>query len=71
MVAPKDLGFTEEITPSYTSVGIFPFKVPGADTPSAEMKSTGEVMGIGDGFVAFAKSQIAAGNKLPQRAWYS
>ena len=31
-----------------------------------EMKSTGEVMGIGDDFgVAFAKAQIAAGNKLP------
>jgi len=68
----KDLGFTEEITPSYTSVkeAVFPFiKFPGVDTLlGPEMKSTGEVMGIGDGFgVAFAKAQLAAGNKLPQK----
>ena len=47
---------------------VFPFaKFPGVDTLlGPEMKSTGEVMGIGDSFgEAFAKSQIAAGNPLP------
>ena len=66
----KELGFTEEITPSYTSVkeAVFPFiKFPGVDTLlGPEMKSTGEVMGIGKDFGrAFAKAQIAAGNTLP------
>ncbi|MBI5236594.1 MAG: carbamoyl-phosphate synthase large subunit [Deltaproteobacteria bacterium] len=64
------LGFTNEIRPSYTSVkeAVFPFiKFPGVDVLlGPEMKSTGEVMGIGDDFgSAFAKAQIAAGNKLP------
>ncbi|MBI5643836.1 MAG: carbamoyl-phosphate synthase large subunit [Deltaproteobacteria bacterium] len=68
----EDLGFTEEITPVYTSVkeAVFPFiKFPGVDAIlGPEMRSTGEVMGIGSDFgVAFAKSQIAAGNKLPQK----
>ncbi len=66
----KDLGFNEEVTPSVFSVkeAVFPFaRFPGIDivlTP--EMKSTGEVMGIDstDG-MAFLKSQMAAGNKLP------
>ncbi len=47
---------------------VFPFtKFPGVDTLlGPEMKSTGEVMGIGDSFgEAFAKSQMAAGNNLP------
>lgn len=66
----KDLGFTKEIVPENYSVkeAVFPFaRFPGIDivlTP--EMKSTGEVMGIDstDG-MAFLKSQMAAGNKLP------
>jgi len=60
-----------ECIPSYYSVkeAVFPFvKFPGVDpllTP--EMKSTGEVMGIGRSFgEAFAKSQLAAGIDLPQ-----
>jgi carbamoyl-phosphate synthase large subunit len=66
----KDLGFTSEVLPGYTSVkeAVFPFiKLPGVDTLlGPEMKSTGEVMGIGVDFGrAFAKSQIAAGNTLP------
>ncbi|MBI5560245.1 MAG: carbamoyl-phosphate synthase large subunit, partial [Deltaproteobacteria bacterium] len=66
----KGLGFTEEVLPSYTSVkeAVFPFiKFPGVDTLlGPEMKSTGEVMGIGKDFGrAFAKAQIAAGNTLP------
>ena len=65
-----ELAFTEEVTPAYTSVkeAVFPFiKFPGVDTLlGPEMKSTGEVMGIWNGFGgAFAKAQIAAGNCLP------
>ncbi|HSA59576.1 MAG TPA: carbamoyl-phosphate synthase large subunit [bacterium] len=47
---------------------VFPFsKFAGVDTLlGPEMKSTGEVMGIADGFgEAFAKSQLAAGTNLP------
>jgi len=60
-----------EVTPSYFSVkeAVFPFaKFPGVDTIlGPEMKSTGEVMGVGETFgEAFVKSQIAAGVKLPQ-----
>ncbi|MCP5419953.1 MAG: carbamoyl-phosphate synthase large subunit [Gammaproteobacteria bacterium] len=61
-----------EIIPDYYSVkeSVFPFiKFPGVDPLlSPEMKSTGEVMGIGRGFgEAFAKAQLAAGNRLPTR----
>ncbi|WP_345969540.1 carbamoyl-phosphate synthase large subunit [Sulfurimonas sp. HSL1-6] len=47
---------------------VFPFnKLYGADLVlSPEMKSTGEVMGISSSFgVSFAKSQMAAGNRIP------
>jgi carbamoyl-phosphate synthase large subunit len=47
---------------------VFPFhKLIGADLVlSPEMKSTGEVMGISSNFgISFAKSQLAAGNKIP------
>ncbi|MFH0710032.1 MAG: carbamoyl-phosphate synthase large subunit [Pseudomonadota bacterium] len=47
---------------------VFPFnKLYGADLVlSPEMKSTGEVMGISENFgISFAKSQLAAGNKIP------
>ncbi|MGH9453467.1 MAG: carbamoyl-phosphate synthase large subunit, partial [Terriglobia bacterium] len=47
---------------------VFPFmKLPGADSIlGPEMKSTGEVMGSADSFgLAFAKAQLAAGQKLP------
>jgi carbamoyl-phosphate synthase large subunit len=61
----------EEVTPSYFSVkeAVFPFaRFPGVDTIlGPEMKSTGEVMGVGDTFgEAFVKSQLAAGVKLPE-----
>jgi carbamoyl-phosphate synthase large subunit len=67
-----DLGFTEEIVPQHISVkeAVFPFsKFPGVDTLlGPEMKSTGEVMGIGASFgAAFAKAQIAAGTVLPTK----
>ena len=63
-------GVTEEIVPEYTSVkeSVFPFnRFQGVDIIlGPEMRSTGEVMGIDEEFpLAFAKSQIAAGNELP------
>src|SRR5687768_7413785 len=63
-------GVTAEIVPPYYSVkeAVFPFiKFPGADTIlGPEMKSTGEVMGVGLTFAeAFVKSQLAAGDDLP------
>ncbi|MEE8575490.1 MAG: carbamoyl-phosphate synthase large subunit, partial [Thermodesulfobacteriota bacterium] len=66
----SELEFTEEITPTYYSVkeAVFPFiKFPGVDSLlGPEMKSTGEVMGIGEDFGgAFARAQIAAGNHMP------
>jgi len=69
---------TQEIVPHYFSVkeAVFPFlKFPGVDTIlGPEMKSTGEVMGVGKTFAeAFVKSQLAAGVKLPKsgRAFFS
>ena len=63
-------GITHEVTPPYFSVkeAVFPFvKFPGVDTIlGPEMKSTGEVMGVGKTFgEAFVKSQLGAGTKLP------
>ena len=63
-------GVSGEIIPPYFSVkeAVFPFmKFPGVDTIlGPEMKSTGEVMGVGKTFgEAFVKSQLAAGVKLP------
>ncbi|MGD2093513.1 MAG: carbamoyl-phosphate synthase large subunit [Phycisphaerales bacterium] len=65
-----ELKFTKQVEHSHYSVkeAVFPFlKFPGIDTLlGPEMLSTGEVMGISDDFgIAFAKSQIAAGNTLP------
>jgi carbamoyl-phosphate synthase large subunit len=62
-------GITEERIPDYYSVkeAVFPFvKFPGVDPLlGPEMKSTGEVMGVGKTFgEAFAKSQRAAGVNL-------
>ncbi|HOE42648.1 MAG TPA: carbamoyl phosphate synthase large subunit, partial [Rhodoferax sp.] len=64
-------GITREVTPPYFSVkeAVFPFvKFPGVDTIlGPEMKSTGEVMGVGKTFgEAFVKSQLGAGTKLPR-----
>jgi carbamoyl-phosphate synthase large subunit len=65
-----ELGFTNEVQIKHIAVkeAVFPFaKFPGVDTLlGPEMKSTGEVMGIDEDFgMAFAKSQMAAGNPLP------
>ena len=67
----EELGFTRQINRGCFTVkeAVFPFlKFPGIDTLlGPEMLSTGEVMGISDDFgMAFAKSQIAAGNALPK-----
>ena len=66
----KSQGFTKEIIPPYVSVkeAVFPYnKFPGIDPIlGPEMKSTGEVMGIGSPFgEAFAKSQLGANISLP------
>ncbi|MDR9479864.1 MAG: carbamoyl-phosphate synthase large subunit [Spiribacter sp.] len=63
-------GYTREVVPASYSVkeAVFPFiKFPGVDPIlGPEMKSTGEVMGIGHTFgEAYAKSQLAAGVELP------
>ena len=64
-------GIKDEVNPPYFSVkeAVFPFvKFPGVDTIlGPEMKSTGEVMGVGKTFgEAFVKSQLGAGTKLPR-----
>src|SRR5690606_25975981 len=64
-------GITREVVPPYYSVkeAVFPFvKFPGVDTLlGPEMKSTGEVMGVGVSFgEAFVKSQLGAGVRLPE-----
>ncbi|AQQ70258.1 Carbamoyl-phosphate synthase large chain [Limihaloglobus sulfuriphilus] len=68
----KELGFTEQVVKKHYSVkeAVFPFlKFQGIDTLlGPEMLSTGEVMGVSDDFgLAFAKSQIAAGNRPPMK----
>jgi carbamoyl-phosphate synthase large subunit len=67
-----ELGFTKEVRPKFYSVkeSVFPFsKFPGQDILlGPEMRSTGEVMGIGEDWgVAYAKSQMAAAPALPQK----
>ncbi|MCH8552770.1 MAG: carbamoyl-phosphate synthase large subunit [Natronospirillum sp.] len=66
-----EVNFTQEHKPQFYSVkeSVLPFnKFPGVDpilTP--EMKSTGEVMGIGDTFAeAFGKAALATGARLPK-----
>ena len=71
----KELGFTVAPEPKHISVkeAVFPFnRFPDVDILlGPEMKSTGEVMGIDHSFgLAFAKSQMAAGFKMPQCRHY-
>jgi carbamoyl-phosphate synthase large subunit len=66
----KEQGVVKEIIPDYYSVkeAVFPFiKFSNVDTLlGPEMRSTGEVMGVGETFgEAFSKSQLAAGNQIP------
>jgi carbamoyl-phosphate synthase large subunit len=67
----KDLGVTREVVPTHISVkeAVLPFdRFPDVDTLlGPEMKSTGEVMGLGRDFgSAYAKAQLGAGQKLPR-----
>lgn len=67
----KDMGFTSEVIPRHVCVkeAVFPFaRFPGTDVVLLpEMKSTGEVMGVDTSLgMAFLKSQVAAGNPLPE-----
>ena len=69
-VSLADQGFTSEIIPDYFSVkeAVFPFnKFPAVDPIlGPEMKSTGEVMGVGDTFAeAYGKAQMGAGDTIP------
>jgi len=69
-ISLKQQGAIKEIIPKYFSVkeAVFPFnKFPGVDPAlGPEMKSTGEVMGVGYSFAeAFAKSQLGASVILP------
>ncbi len=64
-------GIGAEVAPPYFSVkeAVFPFvKFPGVDTIlGPEMKSTGEVMGVGKTFgEAYIKAQMGAGERLPR-----
>ncbi|NET83908.1 MAG: carbamoyl-phosphate synthase large subunit [Moorea sp. SIO1F2] len=66
----ESLGLTEEASPKHIAVkeAVLPFeKFPGTDTLlGPEMRSTGEVMGIDTDFgKAFAKAELAAGQRLP------
>jgi len=72
LAALREQGIVPSDTPqpSYVSVkeAVLPFnRFPGVDTLlGPEMRSTGEVMGIGESFgIAFAKAQLAAGTRLP------
>ncbi|MED5238529.1 MAG: carbamoyl-phosphate synthase large subunit [Pseudomonadota bacterium] len=71
-VSLKEQGFTEEVTPNHYFVkeAVFPFaKFPKVDPIlGPEMKSTGEVMGVGATFAeAFGKASLGAGEKLPAK----
>ncbi len=68
----KDLGYTKEIIPRHVAVkeSVFPFqKFPGVDTLlGPEMRSTGEVMGIGESVAeAFLKATLAVNTRLPEK----
>ena len=68
----EDLNFTEEVSSSKVCVKecVLPFaRFTGSDILlSPEMRSTGEVMGVGDTFeMAFGKAQLAAGSKIPSQ----
>lgn len=63
-------GFTHEVVPEFFAVkeAVFPFiKFPGVDTIlGPEMRSTGEVMGVGETFAeAYIKAQLGAGERMP------
>lgn len=68
----EQAGVKGEVIPPYFSIkeAVFPFnKFPGVDPVlGPEMRSTGEVMGVGSTFgEAMLKSQLGAGSRLPDR----
>lgn len=70
-VSLKEQGWTKEVIPPYFAVKmpVFPFtKFPGVDPIlGPEMKSTGEVMGVGHSFgAAFSKALLGAGQTIPK-----
>jgi carbamoyl-phosphate synthase large subunit len=70
-ISLREQGFTEEVTPKHFFVkeAVFPFaKFPKVDPIlGPEMKSTGEVMGVGETFAeAFSKASLGAGERLPE-----
>jgi carbamoyl-phosphate synthase large subunit len=75
MLGKKIADFTDargvlEVPQYFVKSPVFPFnKFPGVDpTLGPEMRSTGEVMGVGKNFgEAFAKAQVSAGTPLPDR----
>ena len=71
-ISLEEQGFTTERIPSFFSVkeAVFPFgKFPGVDPIlGPEMKSTGEVMGVGMSFgEAYGKAQTGASDKIPSK----
>ena len=69
-IALKEQGVEHEIIPDFYAVkeAVFPFiKFPGVDTIlGPEMRSTGEVMGVGETFgEAYLKAQLGAGERMP------
>lgn len=71
-VSLKEQGFTEEIVPKHFNVkeAVFPFaKFSNVDPIlGPEMKSTGEVMGVGETFAeAFSKAALGAGERFPEK----
>ena len=68
----QEIDYVEELIPKYQAVkeAVLPFKrFPGSDTLlGPEMRSTGEVMGLAKDFgIAYAKSELAAGNGVPTK----
>ena len=68
----QEVDYIEELIPKYQAVkeAVLPFKrFPGSDTLlGPEMRSTGEVMGLAKDFgIAYAKSELAAGNGVPSK----
>lgn len=68
----RELGYTKEVIPPYYSVKevVLPFaKFQGVDPiRGPEMRSTGEVMGVGESFEeAYAKANLACGQALPTK----
>ena len=69
-ISLAEQNFSTEVVPDFYAVkeAVFPFiKFPGVDTIlGPEMRSTGEVMGVGETFSeAYLKAQLGAGERMP------